>query len=210
MSTMSEERNLAQPGERPAGRGGRGARAKILATARELFYAEGIRAIGVDTIVERSGVAKSSLYRLFRAKDELVEAFLRSEDEEFWAQWDKVAASTGDPLAQLRAHLEWIGRYIGTSRFRGCPFLNATAEFPDPGHQARAVCREHKAELRRRIEMLAQAAGLANPGLVADQLALVIDGAFANSQALGKQGPAHHLQQTGETLLHAAQHHPDS
>jgi AcrR family transcriptional regulator len=174
-----------------------------------MFYAEGIRAVGVDTIVERSGVAKSTLYRLFRAKDDLVVAFLRSEDQEFWETWDRVAASIDDPLAELRAHLEWIGRHIGTSRFRGCPFLNAAAEFPDPDHQARVVCREHKGEVRRRIEALAEAAGLAHPGLVADQLMLAIDGAFANGQALGRQGPARQLPQTGEALLYAATHRAD-
>jgi AcrR family transcriptional regulator len=168
-----------------------------------------VRHVGVDTIVERSGVAKSSLYRLFRSKDDLVEAFLRAEDQQFWAQWDQVAASASDPRAELRAHLNWIGRYIAAPRFRGCPFLNAAAEFPSPDHQARAVCREHKAELRRRIKALAQAAGLADPGLLADQLTLVIDGAFANSEALGKHGPAHQLGQTGETLLRAAEHHQD-
>ncbi len=205
MSTMSGRPDLEQAGAgAPTGRE-RGARGRILATARELFYAEGIRAIGVDTIVERSGVAKSSLYRLFRSKDDLVVAFLRAEDQQFWAQWDRTAASASEPLAELRAQLNWIGRYITTPRFRGCPFLNAAAEFPSPDHQSRTVCREHKAELRNRIKALAQAAGLADPDLLADQLTLVIDGAFANSQALGKDGPAHQLRQTGETLLREAE-----
>ncbi len=209
MSTMNGRPDLEQPGAAAPGGKEKGARARILGTAREMFYAEGIRAVGVDTIVERSGVAKSSLYRLFRSKDDLIEAFLRAEDQQFWAQWDQVAASATDPLGELRSHLNWISRYIATPRFRGCPFLNAAAEFPSPDHQARAVCRAHKAELRRRIEALAQAAGLADPGLLADQLTLVIDGAFANSQALGKHGPAHQLRQTGETLLTAAERDPD-
>lgn len=180
------------------------ARNRILETARESFYREGIRAVGVDTIVERSGVAKSTLYRWFPTKDDLVEAFLRAQDAEFWEQWDKVASTVGDPLEELRAQLEWIARYIASPRFRGCPFLRAAAEFPDVDHQVRLVCREHKSELRFRLAQLTRTAGLRRSEAIADQLALLIDGAFANSQALGKGGPAQQLRQSAQSLIDIA------
>ena len=76
-------------------------RQRILDTASGLFYQRGVRAVGVDLVVEASGVAKASLYRHFRTKDDLIVAFLEREDAEFWAQWDDVAARPGELAAQL-------------------------------------------------------------------------------------------------------------
>jgi AcrR family transcriptional regulator len=179
-------------------------REKILSTARELFYREGIRAMGVDTIVEHSGVAKTSLYRWFPTKDDLIAAFLEKENAEFWAYWDKVAAKHAEqPREELVAHLKWIAGYISGPKFRGCPFLNATAEFPDPAHKARAVCRANKSELKRRLIALAKRIGAQEPERLGNQLTLLIDGAFSNSQVLGKSGPATELLNAGETLIEA-------
>lgn len=178
---------------------------KILDVARELFYREGIRAVGVDTIVEKAGVAKTSLYRWFSTKDDLIAAFLEQENDDFWVHWDKVAARhEGMPRQELSAHLEWIAAYIRSPKYRGCPFLNATAEFPAAGHASRAVCRKNKEELQRRLEALGRSAGARDPELLADQLALLLDGAFANSQVLGKAGPVSKLVSAGETLIDAA------
>src|SRR5919201_4132216 len=86
------------------------ARERILATASELFYRRGVRAVGVDLVVEEAGVAKTSLYRHFRTKDELIAAFLAREDEDFWATWDRVAERHhDDPSGELEAHFDWIG-----------------------------------------------------------------------------------------------------
>src|ERR1700722_8839899 len=85
------------------------ARERILATASDLFYREGIRAIGVDTVVERSGVSKTSLYRLFESKDALIAAFATEQDRLFWTWWDRVEEQhAGDPHALLRALLSGI------------------------------------------------------------------------------------------------------
>ena len=105
------------------------------------------------------------------------------------------------PFEELRAHLDWISSYIAGPRFRGCLFLNAVAEFPENDHPSRSVCHRHKAELRRRLTNLAVAAGLAEPDVLAKELILVIDGAFANSQVLGKRGPACRLRETGDVLI---------
>src|SRR5271168_4383698 len=107
------------------------ARERILATASELFYREGIRAIGVDTVVERSGVSKTSLYRLFDSKDALIAAFAAEKDRLFWAWWDRVEEQhAGNPRAVLEALLSGIAERIGHPAFRGCPFLNLATEFP--------------------------------------------------------------------------------
>src|ERR1700720_3953954 len=110
-------------------------REKILETASDLFYHRGVRAVGVDLVVEKAGVAKTSLYRHFRTKDDLVAAFLHREDEDFWKCWDGVAQRHhADAEAELEAQLEWIGERVGRPNYRGCPQLKVAAGFPAAGH----------------------------------------------------------------------------
>jgi AcrR family transcriptional regulator len=180
-------------------------RDRILNTASALFYQEGTRAIGVDLIVERSGVAKTSLYRYFRTKDDLIEAFLLREDEDFWRQWDMVAAAhAGKPERELEAQLEWIGNRIARVGYRGCPQINIAAEYANESHPARKVAVAHKAELRRRLGVLARAMDLPEPDLFALQLGIVIDGALMSGRALHEEGPAQFLNTLARTLSAAA------
>ena len=180
---------------------GENVRERILKTASELFYREGTRAIGVDLIVERSGVAKTSLYRHFRTKDDLIEAFLLREDEDFWAHWDRrSAANRGAPERELDAQLKWIGDRIARAGYRGCPQINVSAEYADENHPARKVAVAHKAELRRRLRDLARAMKLREPERFALQMAVVIDGALTSGTALHREGPAKFLQTIARTL----------
>lgn len=180
-------------------------RDRILATADELFYREGVRAVGVDTVVARSGVAKTSLYRWFPTKDDLVAAFLGRRNAQFWEQWDSIAhRHRGNPRAELSSHLQWIARYVASSQYRGCPFINTATEFPDPAHPGRAVCIANKTKLRERLLALAQALPGQDPELLADQLTLLIDGAFANAQVMGKASAARSLEAAGQALVAGA------
>jgi AcrR family transcriptional regulator len=155
------------------------ARERILATANELFYREGIHATGVDTVVERSGVSKTSLYRVFRSKDELITAFATERDRSFWAWWDRVAERhTEDPRALLEALLSGIAKLIRHPTYRGCPFLNLATEFPDPNHPGRAVAAANKEEMRRRLRTIVTQLGVSDPDRVASQMALLINGAM--------------------------------
>lgn len=179
-------------------------RGRILAVASELFYREGTRAVGVDLIVARSGVAKTSLYRHFRTKDDLIEAYLRHEDQDFWRHWDAVSAAHGDaPEEELDAQLAWIGERIARAGYRGCPQINIAAEYSDENHPARKVARAHKAKMHQRLAVLASAMNLGNPDLFASQMAILIDGALSSGRALHKQGPTQFLQQTARTLAAA-------
>lgn len=179
-------------------------RERILGTASELFYREGTRAVGVDLIVERSGVAKTSLYRHFATKDALIEAFLRGEDADFWAQWDRVSAEHANaPEQELDAQLQWIGGRIERAGYRGCPQINIAAEYSDENHPARQVAVAHKAELRRRLGLIAQAMNLPDPAHFALAMAIVIDGALSSGRALHDKGPARFLQSIARTLLAA-------
>ena len=158
-------------------------RERILETASALFYRRGVRAVGVDLVVEEAGVAKTSLYRHFRTKDDLIAAFLHREDEDFWQCWDhETQRHPTDAAAELEAQLKWIGERVSRPNYRGCPQLNVAAEFPDLDHPARAVATTHKKELRRRLRNLAERLRAKRPDELAAQLSLLINGAFVSSQ----------------------------
>jgi AcrR family transcriptional regulator len=170
---------VARPRRGAPLKGEASARERILATANELFYRDGIHTTGVDTVVERSGVSKTSLYRVFRSKDELITAFAMERDRAFWAWWDRVAARhTEDPRAQLEALLSGIAKLIGQPTYRGCPFLNLATEFPDPNHPGRVVAASNKKEMRRRLAAMVTELGVPDPERVASQMALLINGAM--------------------------------
>ena len=174
-------------------------RARILDTACALFYQHSVRAVGVDLVVEKAGVAKTSLYRHFGTKDDLVAAFLKREDEDFWGTWDRVAEKhADDAAAELDAHLEWIGKRVGRPNYRGCPQINVAAEFPEIDHPARKVATSHKRQMRKRLKDIAERLGVARPDELAGQLSLLLNGAFVSSQIF-KPGEA-------TTLLRRAAH----
>jgi AcrR family transcriptional regulator len=179
----------------------RAVRDRILDVAGDLFYQQGVRAVGVDLIVERSGVAKTSLYRYFATKDDLVAAVLERADARYWAEWDERAAD--DPGRELQSHLDWIAADIAGPGYRGCPFLNVATEFPSSDHPGRIVAARHKRELHRRIAALVVRMGLADSERMADQLVLLIDGAYANGELLGLGGPARSLTAVARALISA-------
>jgi AcrR family transcriptional regulator len=179
-------------------------RDRILNTARELFYREGVRAVGVDTVVAQSGVAKTSLYRWFPSKDALIAAVIEAEARDRWAGWDYTAErSPDDAREQLRAQLAGIAKFVSSPRYRGCPFMNVTVEFADDQHPARLVAREVMEELRRRVRALIDKVGVRDPAIVTDQIVMLVDGAFSGAQVFGKQGPQHLLVGAADALIDA-------
>lgn len=184
---------------------GSSVRERLLDTAADLFYREGVRAVGVDLVVERSGVAKTSLYRHFPSKDDLVAAVLKRDDLTYWAHWDRIAEQPDQSAkGELSAHVEWIAQYIGRPEFRGCAFLNAATEFPSPDHPARRIALRHKEELRHRLGALTARLGIHDPDELADQLVLLIDGAYVNGQLRGNRGPVRSLPRAAAALIEAA------
>ncbi len=172
----------AQPRRGAPPKGEVSARDRILATASELFYREGIRAIGVDTVVEQCGVSKTSLYRLFDSKDALIAAFAVERDRLFWAWWDRIEEQHAtDPRALLEALISGIAQRIGRPAYRGCPFLNLAAEFPDDKHPGRVVAQRNKEQLRSRLATIAAKLGVRDPKRTASQIALIINGAYATA-----------------------------
>jgi AcrR family transcriptional regulator len=179
-------------------------RARILETACTLFYQHGVRAVGVDLVVEKAGVAKTSLYRHFRTKDDLIAAFLQREDEDFWGTWDRVADQHGDqPSAELDAHLGWIGERVGRPNYRGCPQINVAAEFPEIDHPARKVASAHKRQMRQRLKGIAERLGVARPDELAGQLSVLINGAFVSSQIFEPGEATPLLRRAAHALIQA-------
>jgi AcrR family transcriptional regulator len=170
---------VARPRRGAPPKGEVSARERILTTASELFYREGIRAIGVDTVVERSGVSKTSLYRLFDSKDALIAAFAAEKDRLFWAWWDRIEEQhAGNPRAVLQALLSGIAERVGHPAFRGCPFLNLATEFPHDNHPGRVVARGNKEEMRARLATIVAKLGVGDPNRTASQIVLIINGAY--------------------------------
>lgn len=167
-------------------------RRRLLVAAGELFYEEGIRASGIEAIVERAGVTKMTLYAHFDSKDDLVAAYLAERDRRWREYLEDVLDRHGRPeeklLAVFDAYHEWLVR----GRLRGCGFVNFSAEFPELEHPGRAVVREHKTEVRRRLTELATELGAEDSQSLAEHLFMVLEGAYvtgaleSDEEALGR------------------------
>ncbi len=201
---MTEKQAGIQTGARTEGERPLRAVDRIRETARDLFYREGIRAVGVDEIVTRAGVTKPSLYRSFASKDELAASYLKDYDAEFWHRFDAaVAAHPGNPRAQLRVFLERLAKRAVKPGYRGCGLTNAAVEYPEPNHPARRVAEENKRELRRRLTEMAAEMGAAAPEVLGDGLLLLIEGAYVSAQLFGKDGPARSVAIIADQLIEA-------
>ncbi|MBP0594671.1 TetR/AcrR family transcriptional regulator [Paraburkholderia sp. LEh10] len=165
---------------------GSDAQQHLLRAAAELFYREGVRAVGVDAVVERAGVNKMSLYRQFSSKDDLVVAYLEQSDEQFFRRVEEsFAKHPGEPKKQIVQYFEDLAERASKDDYRGCPFVNVSAEFPDPSHPARLCVLNNKTKLMQRLNEICTAAGARDPGELANGLALLIEGIYASSQTYG-------------------------
>jgi AcrR family transcriptional regulator len=166
----------------------RHARDRLLDTAERLFYAEGIRAVGIDRILAESGVGKASLYRHFPTKDDLVVAVLRRRDGQ-WRQWlrDAVDERGMPPEQRPLAVFDALAERFAWSDFRGCAFINTIVEAADPEGPAHAVADEHKRRLTGYLAELLAGAGHADPQAMAPRMTLLVDGAIVT--ALRERSP---------------------
>jgi AcrR family transcriptional regulator len=184
-------------------------REHVLAVAHELFYWHGIRATGVDTIAAQAEVAPTTLYRLFASKDDLIAAYIERADR-LYREWmsEATAPAVGAPRERILALFDALDEQVQPQRCRGCPFLMALAEFPDPQLPAHAHAVATKAWVRDRLAVLTEALAdtmpVDDPAALADQLAVVMEGAYASAQALGADGPARRARAIAETLVDTA------
>ncbi|AWB93635.1 TetR/AcrR family transcriptional regulator [Aeromicrobium chenweiae] len=156
-------------------------RERILDAATERYYAEGIRAVSADKLIEAAHVSKVTFYRYFPTKDDLVTAYLaaRAAEEE-----DAITAQRrehpDDPGAVLRWYADMVGQVGCSPGFRGCPFINAAAELPEDDHPGRRVIAEHRAWLVSQIGELLDQLGVADSAVRAEQLMMLRDGAMVS------------------------------
>ncbi len=183
---------------------GTAVRDKLVDIATQLFYDNGIHAVGVDEVVRQAGVAKATLYRWFPGKDDLVLAVLQRRDEVFWAKWDTVEAQHPDPRDELAAQLRWIQDLATWEGYRGCAFVNTAAEFDHTRAAIRERCLRHEHELQRRLRALTAELGVADSDRLADQLHISIVGAFAVGGLYPTGGPAAELRSIAAGLVAAA------
>ena len=157
-----------------------GARERILETAFALFYARGIRAVGIDLIIAESGVAKATFYKHFRAKEDLVLAYLEKVDGIWSTQLRTAAAQAGPrPADQLVGLFDALQSACRREGYRGCAFINAAAE-SQPGTRVHERTVAHKEAVRAWVRDLADAAGAADPAALARSLTLLLDGGLAS------------------------------
>jgi AcrR family transcriptional regulator len=178
------------------------ARDRILQAAGALFYGEGIHAVGVDRVTAESGVAKATLYQQFRSKDDLVAACLQRRAEHWRASVaEPVLTLPGSAGRRVGAVFGRLGKAFAEPGFRGCPFINAAAEYPGREGPVAAVIAAHRAQVRGLFAELL--AGLPGPRRAAltDQLVLLYDGTMVSAQLDQATQAARRAQAAAKRLL---------
>jgi AcrR family transcriptional regulator len=156
------------------------ARSRLLATATRLFYAEGLHSVGIDRIVAEAKVTRATLYRHFPGKEDLVVAYLQAVHEMEREGFDKVLAGDLPAVDALRAIAKSITEGIRSAHFRGCAFLNAVAEYPDPEHPVHQAVLAHREWFRRTITDLLAQVGETPPERAGRHFVMLRDGAMAS------------------------------
>jgi AcrR family transcriptional regulator len=153
-------------------------RQRLLDTAADLFYREGIGAVGVDLISGAANVSKRTLYQQFGSKEQLIAEALRARGPEILHRYVPADPDAAPPRAQILAVFAALADWSTLSGFRGCPFVNVAVELADGEHPARAVAREYKLSLRSFFQYQAERGGARNPAGLAAQLMIVFDGSI--------------------------------
>ncbi|MFI9487541.1 TetR/AcrR family transcriptional regulator [Promicromonospora sp. NPDC052451] len=171
-------RTTASRAPRKTADGGSEARERLLRTASELFYAEGIHVVGVDRILAEAGVTRATFYRHFPGKEKLVEAYLGVEDANLRGALEGARSVTDDPVELVGLIIQGIAEDVARHHTRGCPFINAAAEYPDPDSGVRRAVDQHRAWFRGVLEEALTASGVKDPVTAAGQLVLLRDAAL--------------------------------
>jgi AcrR family transcriptional regulator len=178
------------------------ARQRILDAAYDLFSQHGIRAVGIDSIIDRSGVARMTLYRHFQSKDELVLAFLEDRERRWTREWlqRQVQLRASTPCDRLLAIFDVFDGWFRQRDFEGCSFINVLLEFADPAEAAHRASRDYLARIRAFIEELATEAGVAEPKAFASQWHILMKGSIV-AAAEGDHDAALRAREIGRLLL---------
>jgi AcrR family transcriptional regulator len=167
------------------------ARGRLLNAATRLFCKNGINATGIDAIINEAGTAKTTLYKLFGSKTNLVHVVLETEGK-LWREWfiGTIESGGGNAQAKLARIFPALKDWFGQERFYGCPFINAVGEHDKDQKQFRAIALRHKKIVLAYIETLAGEMGAAEPEVLAHQLGLLMDGAIVAAMVTRDPGVA--------------------
>ena len=174
----------------------------LMATAWRLFYRDGLRAVGIDTLLAEAGVAKMTLYNHFASKEELILAILDKRDLEFRASLlAQVAAAGPYPVQRLLAVFDWHEGWFASEAFKGCVFIRALSEYPEPTHPIHQAAWRHKVAVKAALTELCAVAGARDAAALAETLSYLIDGAIVTAHATQSTAPARSARATAAQLL---------
>lgn len=177
-------------------------REHLIDTAIALFSENGFHGTGIDTILEVAGVSKKTLYRHFRSKDELILACLRKYDGLFRNNFMRQVEALADtPRGRLLGLFDVAEQWFKQNNFYGCMFINAVGEYSEADTPIREVCRDFKAMIRGYIRSLCEQAGATDPEMLADELALLFEGATVTAQVSQDRSRAARVAKTAATAL---------
>lgn len=179
-------------------------RERIVDVASDLFQARGINSTGVDTIVAEAGIAKMTLYKYFRSKEELILEVLNQRQAEFRRWLNERLGADGVPAERMMHLFDLIDEWVSAPDFRGMPFLKASSEFPDEASSVHRLSAEHSEQFRQYLATLAREAGVREAEPLALQLSLLIEGAMLAEQMSRGCGAAKHAKQAARVLFEAA------
>jgi len=186
-------------------------REHLINTAESLFNRLGYHAAGIDHVIEKAGIAKTTLYRHFRSKEELIVVVLRRIDEKFRADMRQaVDRLAQEPTQKILATFDFLEDWFQNSSFYGCPFMGAAGEY---GERSSPVFQEavmHKRLMMAYFEELARAAQLEDPESVAVEINLLQEGAIAVSHITGESSPARKAKAVAARLIERAGKSPEA
>jgi AcrR family transcriptional regulator len=194
MSTTTSEKPAADRGS---------ARERLLAAADELFYANGVHTVGIDTVIAHAGVAKASLYSTFGSKDALIEAYLQRRYEDRNERVRQGIAKHDEPKAKMLAVFDVADAAIAKPTYRGCAFINASAEGL-PGGVEEAASANARGWLRELFADLAKDAGIKDAKILGEQLGMLYDGAIVSARLDNKKKAALTAKAAAAVLIDAA------
>ncbi|MET0954317.1 MAG: TetR/AcrR family transcriptional regulator [Cryobacterium sp.] len=177
------------------------ARDRLLRVASGLFYREGIHTIGLDRVLAEAGVTRATMYRHFAGKEGLVLAYLGEEDAALRALVAEGASTAAEPADLLDAVIGGIADDIGRHHTRGCPFINAAAEYPDPASPVRRLVAGHRDWFRDTLEQVLVAAGAEDPAEGAASLVLLRDAALVGGYLDGVEQTKSAFERTARKVL---------
>jgi AcrR family transcriptional regulator len=157
------------------------ARQRLLDAAADLFYRQGIGAVGVDLVSKQAGVSKRTLYQQFGSKDRLIAESLDAHGPAMLGVYIPAEDPRAPARQQILAVFGGLSGWTASETFRGCPFVNTATELADPGHPARQIARQHKLQLRGYFARQAERGQAKDPQRLADELMVVFDGAIVQA-----------------------------